>query len=187
MRRRHEATQGCPKANSTGTGRRENENFVILPGCVTYKGWTRPRPVTVFILEKDDSRNRAGKALQFFSAYDPIRVGGALPVMLYKGVWHQISKEFTIANAAPAIHDYDKQSSVSKGKGKSLPNTEDDIEESVQKAINLSIRESPLVPNAILPPRKGLLLDTSEMSTTTAPTETVAFTTVPPTKEECVK
>src|SRR5260370_37864264 len=27
-------------------GRRESKNFVILPGCITYKGWTRPRSVT---------------------------------------------------------------------------------------------------------------------------------------------
>ncbi len=90
--------------------------------------------------------------LQFFSTYDPIRVGGALPVTLYKGVWHQISKEFTLANAAPTIHDYNEQSSTSKEKGKSLTNTEDDIDESLQKAIDQSIRESPLAPNAILPP-----------------------------------
>ncbi len=106
----------------------------------------------VFVLKKDDPRNPAGRALQFFSTYDLIKVGGALPVTLYKGVWHQISKEFTIANTTPTIHDYDKQSSISKGKGKSLPDTEDDIKESLQKAINLSIRESPLAPNAILPP-----------------------------------
>src|SRR5260370_20986747 len=123
----------------------------------------------VFVLEKDNPRNPAGKALQFFSTYDPIRVGGALPVTLYKGVWHQISKEFTIANAAPTIHEYDEQSSTSKGKEKSLPNTEDDIEELLQKAINLSIRESPLIPNAILPPRKGLILDLPEMSMTHRP------------------
>src|SRR5712692_10150505 len=129
----------------------------------------------VFVLEKDDSRNPTGRALQFFSTYDPIRVGGALPVTLHKGVWHQLSKEFTIANAAPTIHDYDEQSDTSKGKGKSLPDTEDDIDESLQKAINLSIRESPLAPNAILPLRRGLILDTSEMSTTTAPVETVGF------------
>src|SRR5712692_5889330 len=126
----------------------------------------------VFVLEKDDPRNPAGKALQFFSTYDPIRVGGALPVTLHKGVWHQISKEFTIANAAPTIHDYDEQSSVSKGKKKSLPDTEDDIKESLQKAINLSIRESPLAPNAILPPRKVLILDMFDMSMTMAPVET---------------
>src|SRR5712692_4551881 len=129
----------------------------------------------VFTLEKDDPRNPAGKALQFFSTYDPIRVGGALPITLYKGVWHQISKEFTIANAAPTIHDYDEQSSTSKEKGKSLPDTEDNIDELIQKAIDQSIRESPLAPNAILPLRRGLILDTSEMSTTTAPVETVGF------------
>src|SRR5258708_22982982 len=134
----------------------------------------------VFILEKDNPRNLAGKALQFFSTYDPIRVGGALPVTLHKGVWHQISKEFTIANAAPTIHDYDEHSTTSKGKGKSLTDTEDDIDESIQKAIDQSIRESPLAPNAILPPRTGLLLDTTKMSTTTAPTETVEFTVATP-------
>src|SRR5258708_4054942 len=144
----------------------------------------------VFILEKDNPRNLAGKALQFFSTYDPIRVGGALPVTLHKGVWHQISKEFTIANAAPTIHDYDEQSSTSKEKAKSLPDTKDNIYESLQKAINLSIRESPLAPNAILPPRRGLILDTSEMSTVTAPVETVGFmVTAPtaPTQEQRVK
>src|SRR5260221_8729541 len=140
----------------------------------------------VFILEKDDPRNPAGKALQFFSTYDPIRIGGALPVTLHKGVWHQISKEFTIANAALAIHDYDKQSSTSKGKERSLPDVEDDIDESLQKAINLSIRESPLAPNAILPPRKGLLLNEPEMSTITAPTETVEFMATEPTQEQRV-
>src|SRR5258707_10318642 len=140
----------------------------------------------VFTLDKDNSKNPAGRVLQFFSTYDPIRVGGALPVTLHNGVWHQISKEFTIANAAPAIHDYDEQSSVSKGKGKSLPDTEDDIDESLQKAIDLSIRESPLVPDAILPPRKGLLLKKPEMSTTIAPTETVGFTTTASTQEQRV-
>src|SRR5258707_14588988 len=108
----------------------------------------------VFTLDKDNSRNPSGRTLQFFSTYDPIRVGGALPVTLYKGVWDQISKEFTLANVAPTIHDYDEQSDTSKEKGKSLPDTEDDIDELLQKAINLSIRESPLAPNAILPPEK---------------------------------
>ncbi len=141
----------------------------------------------VFTLDQNDSRNPVGWTLQFFSTYDPIRVGGALPVMLYKGVWHQISKEFTLANAAPTIHNYDEQSSTSKEKGKSLTNTEDDIDELLQKAIDQSIRESLLAPNAILPPRKGLLLDTPKMSMTTAPTETVGFTVATPSKEERVK
>src|SRR5258708_555527 len=140
----------------------------------------------VFTLEKDDPRNPSGRALQFFSAYDPIRVGGALPIALYNGIWHQISKEFTLANAAPTVHDYDEQSDTSKEKGKSLTDIEDDIDESLQKAINLSIRESPLAPNAILPIRKGLLLDTPRMSTTTA-VETVGFTTAAPTRDERVK
>src|SRR5260370_12313022 len=123
----------------------------------------------VFTLDQNDPRNLLGQTLQFFSTYDPIRVGGALPVMLYKGIWHQISKEFTLANAAPTIHDYDEQSSTSKEQGKSLTDTEDDIDTSLQKAIDQSIRESPLAPNTVLPPRKGLLLDIPEMSATTAP------------------
>src|SRR5229473_5568369 len=67
----------------------------------------------VFTLDQNDSRNPAGRTLQFFSAYSPVRVGGALPVTLYKGVWHQISKEFKLANPAPTIHNYDKQSITS--------------------------------------------------------------------------
>src|SRR5229473_2474495 len=113
----------------------------------------------VFTLTQDDPRNPAGRTLQFFSVYNPIRVGGALPVTLYKGVWHQISKDFKLANAAPTIHDYDEQSETSKEKEKSLPDTNDNIDESFQKAIDQSIRESPLAPNAILPLRKGLLLN----------------------------
>src|SRR5260370_27479031 len=97
----------------------------------------------VFVLEKDNPRNPTGKALQFFSTYNPIRVGGALPVALHNGVWHQISKEFMITNAALAIHDYDEQSSISKGTEKSIPDTEDDIEKSLKKAINSRISESP--------------------------------------------
>src|SRR5258707_3113297 len=33
---RSEAARGCPKANHTGTSRRENENFVIWAGSPTY-------------------------------------------------------------------------------------------------------------------------------------------------------
>ncbi len=89
-----------------------------------------------------------------------------------------------MANAAPGVHDYDEQSTASKEKAKSLPNTEDDIDESIQKAIDQSIRQSPLAPNAILPPRHSLIINIPTMSTTTAPTETVAFTTTAPMKEE---
>ncbi len=101
----------------------------------------------VFTLNQNNSRNPAGRTLQFFSVYDPIRVGGALPVTLYNGLWHQISKDFKLANTAPTIHDYDKQSNTSKEKGRSLPDTEDNINESLQKAIDQSIRESPIIPN----------------------------------------
>src|SRR5258708_13110803 len=133
----------------------------------------------IFILDVDNSRNQAKRKLQFFSVYSPIRVGGALPVTLYARVWHQLMKEFRLANAAPGIHDYDEQSTAGKEKAKSLPDTEDNIDESLQKAINQSIRESPIVPNMILPPRHGLLLDIPTMSTTTAPTKTLTFTTTP--------
>ena len=36
IRRRHEAARGCPKANHTGTGRRQNENFFVWAGSPTY-------------------------------------------------------------------------------------------------------------------------------------------------------
>src|SRR5260370_7462772 len=36
IRRHHEAAQGCPKANHTGTSRRQNENFFIWAGSPTY-------------------------------------------------------------------------------------------------------------------------------------------------------
>src|SRR5216684_278889 len=86
----------------------------------------------IFILDADNSRNPAKRKLQFFLVYSPIRVGGALPVTLYDRVWHQLTKEFRLANAAPGIHNYDEQSTTSKEKGKSLPNTEDNIDESLQ-------------------------------------------------------
>src|SRR5713226_7797230 len=138
----------------------------------------------VFTLNANDSRNPAGRKLQFFSTYSPIRVGGALPITLYKGVWHQILKDLRLGNAAPGVHDYNEQSDTSKGKGKSLPDMEDDIDKSVQKVIDQGIRESPLAPNTILPPQHTLILDIPSMSTTIAPTEMVAFTVAAPTKEE---
>jgi hypothetical protein len=62
------------------------------------------------------------------------------------------------------------------GKGKSIPESEDDIHKNVQKALDQSIRQSPIAPNAIIPPRIGLLLDQQEMSTTmTTPAETVGY------------
>ncbi len=135
-------------------------------------------------LDVNDPKNPVGKKIQFFSIYSPIKVGGALPIVLYNRVWHQISKDLKLGNAAPGVHNYDIQSKASKGKEKSLPDTEDNIDESLQKAIDQSIRESPLAPNAILPPRHTLILDIPTMSTTMAPTEMIAFMKPAPTKEE---
>src|SRR5258708_928265 len=36
IRRCHEAAQGCPKANHTGTSRRRNENLFVWAGSPTY-------------------------------------------------------------------------------------------------------------------------------------------------------
>src|SRR5713226_5827658 len=83
---------------------------------------------------------------------------------------------------------YNIKSETSKRKGKSLPNTKDNINELLQKAIDQSIRESPLTLNALLPPRAALTLDIPTMSMTiTAPTEMVGFMVAAPTQEEHIK
>ncbi len=156
-------------------------------GTLTQEELLTGRPNSrVFTLNANDPKNPVGRKIQFFSVYSPIRVEGALPIVLYNGVWHQISKNLKLGNAAPGVHDYNIQSKTSKEKGKSLPDTEDDINESLQKAIDQSIRESPLAPNMILPPWHALILDIPKMSTITAPTETIAFMKAVPTKEEQV-
>src|SRR5258708_26319505 len=71
----------------------------------------------VFTLDTNNPRNPVGRKIQFFSIYSPIRVGGALPITLYNGVWHQISKELKLGNTAPGDHDYDEQSKTTKEKG----------------------------------------------------------------------
>src|SRR5258707_3503408 len=45
--RRNEAARGCPKANHTGTSRRQNENFLIRAGSLTYPspGGVRASPL----------------------------------------------------------------------------------------------------------------------------------------------
>src|SRR5258708_38666516 len=47
IRGRHEAARGCPKANHTGMSWRENENFVIRAGSLTYPspGGVRASPL----------------------------------------------------------------------------------------------------------------------------------------------
>src|SRR5258708_12946588 len=134
----------------------------------------------IFILDADNPRNPAKQKLQFFSVYSPIRVGGALPITLYNGVWHQLTKEFRLANVAPGVHDYDKQSDTSKEKAKSLLNTEDNIDEMVQKAIDQSIRQSSLVPNTVLPTRHTFIVAIPPIRTTEAPPQMPPFTMTPP-------
>ena len=114
---------------------------------------TKPN-TRIFTLDAADPKNPAGRKLQFFSSYFPLRVGGAIPVTLHNGVWHQLNNPREPSLGAPtlSIHNYDIQSQTSKEKGKSVPSTDDDIDELLQKAIDQSIRESPLAPNAILPP-----------------------------------
>ena len=78
-------------------------------GPLTQEELLNGRPNSrVFTLDTDDSRNPAKRKLQFFSVYSPVRVGGALPITLYEGVWHQLTKEFRLANAAPGVHDYNE-------------------------------------------------------------------------------
>ncbi len=141
----------------------------------------------IFTLDTTDPKNPANKKLQFFPMYSPLRIGGAIPITLHNGMWHQLTdpKKPWLGIPTISIHDYDIKSNTSKGKGKSLPDTEDDINELLQKAIDQSIRESPLAPNALLPPQAALILDIPPMSTTTmAPTEMVGFTVAAPTQEE---
>ncbi len=144
----------------------------------------------IFTLDAANPKNPADKKLQFFSMYSPIRIGGAIPITLHNSVWHQLTnpKEPHLGNLTMSIHNYDIKCNTSKGKGRSLPNTEDDIDKSLQKVIDQSIRESPLAPNMLLPPRAAFVLDIPTMNTTTmAPAETVGFTVTAPTQEECIK
>jgi hypothetical protein len=69
-------------------------------------------------------------------------------------------------------------------KGGSIPESEDDIHKDVQKALDQSIRRSPVAPNTIVPPRRGLLLEPRDMSiTTTTPAETIGYTAAPASQE----
>jgi len=78
-------------------------------GPLTQEELLNGRPNSrIFVLDADDLWNPAKQKLQFFLVYSPIRVGGALPVTLHDGLWHQLMKEFRLANAAPGIHDYDE-------------------------------------------------------------------------------
>ncbi len=171
-------------------------NFVIKTDSSQSKPLTqeellKSRPNSrIFTLDATDPKNPADKKLQFFSTYSPLRIGGAIPITLHNGVWHQLTnpKEPWLDTPMTSIHNYDIKSDTSKGKGKSLPDTEDNIDKSLQKVIDQSIRESPLAPNTLLPPQAALILDIPLMSMTTmAPTEMVGFMVVAPTQEEHIK
>jgi hypothetical protein len=129
------------------------------------------------------------KKLQFFSKYEPLSYNGAIPVTIHNGIWHQLAnlKNPTLGEPYPVIHEHDLEAQQEKGKGKSIPESEDDIEEDVQKALDQSIRKSPIALNTIIPPRIGLLLNQPEMSTTTTtPAETIGYIKSP-TNQEWVK
>jgi hypothetical protein len=124
------------------------------------------------------------KKLQFFSKYEPFSYNGVIPVTIHNGIWHQLAnlKNPMLGEPYPVIHKHDLEEQM--GKGKSIPDSEDDIHEDVQKALDQSIRQSPIAPNAIIPPRIGLLLDQQEMSTTTTiPVETVGYIKSPANQE----
>jgi hypothetical protein len=79
------------------------------------------------------------------------------------------------------IHKHDINTQTEKGEGKSIPESEDNIKENIQKVLDQSIRKSPVALNTIIPPRIELLINQPKMSaTTTASTKTVGFTLMTP-------
>jgi hypothetical protein len=83
-------------------------------------------------------------------------------------------KNPTLGKPYPVIHKHNLEEQT--GKGKSVPGSEDDIHEDIQKALDQSIRQSPIALNTIIPPRIGLLLNQQEISiTATTPAETVGY------------
>jgi hypothetical protein len=150
----------------------------LLKGCPNRR---------IFVLKLNDPKNLSAKKLQFFSKYEPLSHNRALPVTIHNRIWHQLAnpKNPMLGEPLLAIHKHDLKIQEEKGKGKSIPESEDSIKEDVQKALDQSIRKSPIAPNAIIPPRIGLLLNQPEMSTTTtAPTKTVGFTLMIPVSQE---
>jgi hypothetical protein len=116
------------------------------------------------------------KKLQFFLKYEPLSYNGAIPVAIHNGIWHQLAnpKNPILGEPYPIIYKHNLEEQA--GKGESIPNSEDDIHKDIQRALDQSIRQSPVAPNAIIPPRIGLLLKQQEMSATaTTLTETVGY------------
>jgi hypothetical protein len=139
----------------------------------------------IFVLDPTDPKNPSAKQLQFFSKYKPLSHNRAVPVAIHNGIWHQLTnpKNPTLGEPYPIVHEHDLEEQQAV-KGGSIPESEDDIHEDIQKALDQSIRRSPVPPNAIIPPRRGLLLEPREMSmTTTTPAETIGYTTAPASQE----
>jgi hypothetical protein len=139
----------------------------LLQGCPNWR---------IFVLEPADPKNPSTKQLQFFSKYEPLSYNGAIPVAIHNGIWHQLAnpKNPMLGEPYPIVHEHDLEEQVEKGK--SIPDSEDDIHEDVQKALDQSIRQSPIAPNVVILPRIGLLLELQEMSTTTTtPAKTVGY------------
>jgi retrotransposon gag protein len=124
------------------------------------------------------------KQLQFFSKYKPLSYNRAIPVAIHNGIWHQLAnpKNPTLGEPYPVVHKHDLAEQVEKGK--SVPNSEDDIHEDIQKALDQSIRQSPIALNTVILPRIGLLLELWEMSATmTTPAEIVGYIKTPVSQE----
>jgi hypothetical protein len=141
----------------------------LLKGCPNQR---------IFVLNPTDLKNPSAKQLQFFSKYEPLNHKGAVPVAIHNRIWHQLTnpENPALGEPYPVIHEHDLEEQQT-AKGGSIPESEDDIHEDIQRALDQSIRQSPVTPNAIIPPRRGLLLEPWEMSTiTTTPAETIGYT-----------
>jgi hypothetical protein len=138
----------------------------------------------IFVLDPTDPKNPLTKKLQFFSKYEPLSYNRAIPVAIHNGIWHQLAnpKNPILGEPYPVIHEHDLEEQA--GKGRSIPNSEDNIHEDVQRALDQSIRQSPVALNAIILPRIGLLLEPQEMSATaTTSTKTVGYIKSPVNQE----
>jgi hypothetical protein len=131
-----------------------------------------------------DLKNPSTKQLQFFSKYEPLSHNGAIPVTIHNGIWHQLAnpRNPMLGKPYPVAHKHNLEEQAAKGG--SIPDSEDDIHEDIQKALDQSIKQSPVAPNAITPPRIGLLTEPREMSATTmTPAETVGYIKTPASQE----
>jgi hypothetical protein len=94
----------------------------------------------IFVLDPTDLKNLSAKQLQFFSKYEPLSHNGAVPVAIHNGIWHQLAnpKNPTLGEPYPIVHKHDLEEQTRKGE--SIPESEDDIHEDVQRALDQSIR-----------------------------------------------